>query len=149
MTLARKVENFIAAALSSVAPAPDLSLELVTECDETLSIRRIIVDCTQTTGYPGQLNSQGTFSADLQILIITSADAVAAVDHDDLAGTVELILQDPDALDAAAATVAAFTMQYFPPPTTTTAQSSENGARLRQTSFSVSGIVCRNDDGTP
>ena len=147
-SLKQKVEDWLANALSDIAPADNIALEKATTSEETSFTRRIIVDCISTGFAEGSLPDFGDRTANAQILLVTSYDEVAAADHDSLEEEIASVLNDPSALLTAANLVDDFLLQYSPTYDSTTGTGEqENGARVRQGSFTLSVILCRNDNG--
>lgn len=147
-TLNRKIEEWIAGAISSVAPGVDLAVELASTSDETSSIRRVIIDGTQTGYVDGSIPSDGDRTATVQVLLESSAHRVAASDHDDLATQIHDLLGDDATMRDAAADIADFYL-YF--PGVVESGGSTNGTRgddaIRQTAFTLSAVLCRDDNG--
>lgn len=144
----RKLESWIAAALSTIAPADDVNLEKASTSDETSSIRRVIVDGSDYGNAPGSMPADGDKRATVRVSFITALDRVSAEAHDDFATEIEDLLTDPANLAEAAEGVADFLLYFCNEVTVTPSATGEaNGRNIRQTDFTLSEILFRADNG--
>jgi len=144
----RKLEEWIAAALSDIAPADNVNLEKASTSDEISSIRRVIVDGTDFGNAPGSLPQDGDKRATVRVSFITAVDRVSAEAHDDFATLIQNLLEDPANLAESADTVSNFLLYFCNEVTVTPSATGEtNGTLIRQTDFVLSDVLFRADNG--
>ena len=147
MSPARKIESWIANAITPIAPSDTVNVELATVSMETESISRIVIDCVEVGTQQGFDPSDGERTATVTITYISSVDNVAADFHDDFAGEIEAILSDEVAMFNAAISTQDFHLTYYQTGSFTTTTGGE-GTRLRMSALNISAIF-RNDSGKP
>lgn len=148
---ARKLEEWVAEALSSITDtAEDLAVELASTSDETNQIRRIIIDATSNGFVDGSIPSDGDRIATVRVLYNTSAERVAAETHDTFSASIEELLGDKATMRTAATQIADFYLYFTPLVDTQPSQvgAQEDGSGVRQTAFTLTNVMFRDDDGT-
>jgi len=133
-TLARKVEDFITAALADVTAA-DFPVFKSTGSAE---ITRPCVRIQTVTGWqPGFLYGAGERTAVVTVTVESNADDTDGDDHDALAAMVEADLGDEATVTSAAATIPIFTLKLWVPG------DSQNSVeeRVKQTIFNYTARI--------
>lgn len=145
-----KLEEWVKQALSTLPRGDGMAVELATTSDETQSISRIIIDASATGYADGSIPSDGDRTGTVAVVFNTSADRVSAASHDATASAILELLGDRDTMMDAATEIADFYLYTNPAVdfTPSAIGGTEDGTRIRQSTFTLVNVLFRDDDGT-